>query len=173
MELTDAGARIINLSLSLTMGTPKEHRAVQDALDHVATHGATVVAAAGNEGAVGSTVVTRHWSVLPAVAYNLRGRPAQGSNIGRSIGQRGVGVVADGLMSLGAHGRIRPFGGTSAAAAVVTGAAALILSELPRTRPDELIFAMKGALSHRISVVPPLFNAWRAFETLYTARSWQ
>jgi subtilisin family serine protease len=171
VELTDAGARIINMSLSLATGTPKEHRAVQDALDHVAAHGATVVAAAGNEGVIGSTVVTRHWSVLPVVAYNLRGRPAQSSNIGRSIGQRGVGVVADGLMSLGAYGRIRPFGGTSAAAAVVTGAAALILSELPRTRQDELIFAMKGAPSHRTSVVPPLFNAWHAFEALHTARS--
>ncbi|MET9427074.1 S8 family serine peptidase [Streptomyces sp. NPDC003036] len=171
VELADAGARIVNMSLSLAAGVFKEHRAVQDALDYAAAHGVVVVAAAGNEGAIDSTVVTRHRSVLPVVAYNLQGRPERISNLGRSIGQRGVGVVADGLMSLGAHGTLRPFGGTSAAAAVVTGAVALILSELPKTRPGELISAMKGGPSRRTSVVPPLMNAWRAFESLLAARS--
>ncbi|RZB19411.1 hypothetical protein StrepF001_11345 [Streptomyces sp. F001] len=171
VELADAGARIVNMSLSLATGISMEHRAVQDALDYVAAHGVIVVAAAGNEGAINSTVVTRHRSVLPVVAYNLQGRPWQISNIGRSIGQRGIGVVVDGLMSLGAHGMLRPFGGTSAAAAVVTGAVALILSELPKTTPEELISAMKGAPSRRTSVVPPLMNAWRAFESLLAARS--
>ncbi|WP_256227103.1 S8 family serine peptidase [Streptomyces sp. PAN_FS17] len=170
VELADAGARIVNMSLSLAAGTSKEHRAVQDALDYVAAHGVIVVAAAGNEGTIDSTVVTRHRSVLPVVAYNRQGRPGRMSNIGRSIGQRGVGVVADGLMSLGAHGTLRAFGGTSAAAAVATGALALILSELPKTTPEELISAMKGAPSHRTSVVPPLMNAWRAFESLLAAR---
>ncbi|MER7056882.1 MULTISPECIES: S8/S53 family peptidase [unclassified Streptomyces] len=170
VELADAGARIINMSLSLTTRMPREHRVVQDALDHVTARGAIVVAAAGNEGAIDSTVVTRHRSVLPVVAYDLQGRPGRLSNIGRSIGQRGVGVMADGLMSLGAHGRLRPFGGTSAAAAVVTGSAALILSELPKATPEELISAMKGAPSHRTSVVPPLMNAWRAFESLLATR---
>jgi subtilisin family serine protease len=173
MELADAGARIVNMSLSLASGTSKEDRAVQDALDYVAAHGVLVVAAAGNEGAIDSTVVTRHRSVLPVVAYNLQGRPRRISNIGRSIGQRGIGVVTDGLVSLGAHGMLRPFGGTSAAAAVVTGAVALVLSELPKTTPGELISAMKGVQTRRTSVVPPLMHAGCAFESLLASQSWQ
>ncbi|MEU3664536.1 S8/S53 family peptidase [Streptomyces sp. NPDC032940] len=180
MELTDAlldlansGVRIVNISLSLATGTHEEVRAVQDALDYVAAHDVIVVAAAGNEGTIGSTVVTRHRSVLPVVAYDLQGRPGRMSNIGRSIGLRGVGVMADGLMSLGAYGGLRPFGGTSAAAAVVTGAIALILSELPKTSPEELISAMKGVPSRRTSVVPPLMNARIAFESLLASRNGQ
>ncbi|WP_063892387.1 MULTISPECIES: S8 family serine peptidase [unclassified Streptomyces] len=171
VELADAGARIVNMSLSLAAGVSNERRAVQDALDYTSARGVIVVAAAGNEGAINSTVVTRHRSVLPVVAYNLQGRPGRMSNLGRTIGQRGVGVVADAMMSLGSHGKLRSFGGTSAAAAVVTGAAALILSELPDTTPEELIRAMKGAPSQRTSVVPPLMDARHAFESLLGTRS--
>ncbi|MDA5281080.1 S8 family serine peptidase [Streptomyces sp. Isolate_45] len=171
VELADAGARIVNMSLSLESGMSKGHHTVKDALDYVAAHGVIVVAAAGNDGAIDGTVVTRHRSVLPVVTYNLQGWPGRMTNIGRSIGQRGIGVVADGLMSLGPGGRARPYGGTSAAAAVVTGAAALIWSELPKTSPEELISAMKGNPSRRTSVVPPLMNAWQAFESLLAPRN--
>ncbi|MFE1131650.1 S8 family serine peptidase [Streptomyces sp. ZSW22] len=172
-EIVDAGARIVNMSLSMAPGMSKEHRAMQDALNYVAAHGVIVVAAAGNDGTIDSTVVTRHRSVLPVVAYNLQGRPWRLSNVGRSIGQRGIGVAADGLMSLGTRGMLRPFGGTSAAAAIVTGAVTLILSELPKTAPGALISAMKGDQARRTSVVPPLMNAGRAFESLLASRSWQ
>ncbi|MFI1062209.1 S8 family serine peptidase [Streptomyces spororaveus] len=166
VELADAGTHIVNMSLTLATGTSEGRRAVQDALDYMAAHDVIVVAAAGNEGAIDGTAVTRHRTVLPVVTYNLQGWPGQMTNMGRSIGQRGIGAVADGLMSLGQHGGVRPFGGTSAAAAVVTGAVALIWSELPKTAPEELISALKGDPSRRTSVVPPLMNAWRAFESL-------
>lgn len=171
VKLADAGTHIVNMSLTLATGTSEGHRAVQDALDYMAARGVIVVAAAGNEGAIDGTVVTRHRSVLPVVSYNLEGWPGRMTNVGRSIGQRGIGVVADGLMSLGQHGRIRPFGGTSAAAAVVTGAVALIWSELPKAAPEELICALNGGPSRRTSVVPPLMNAWRAFVSLLAPRS--
>ncbi|MFJ8651134.1 S8 family serine peptidase [Streptomyces rochei] len=79
-------------------------------------------------------------------------------------------MAADGLMSLGPRGMLRPFGGTSAAAAIATGAATLILSELPKTTPGALISAMKGDRERRTSVVPPLMNAWRAFGSLLASR---
>lgn len=78
--------------------------------------------------------------------------------------------MTDGVMSLGMRGQVLPFGGTSAAAAVVTGATALIWSELPKTAPGELIAALKGGSSRRTSVVPPRMDAWRAFESLLAAR---
>ncbi|MER6393196.1 S8 family serine peptidase [Streptomyces sp. NPDC001523] len=170
VELADADVRILNMSLSLATGTAEGHRAVQDALDYVAARGVVVVAAAGNEGAVDGTVVTRHRSVVPVVTYTRQGRPGRMSNVGRSIGQRGIGVVTDGVMSLGRRGQVLPFGGTSAAAAVVTGATALIWSELPKTTPEELIDALKGGSSRRTSVVPPRMDAWRAFESLLATR---
>ncbi|MEV6196919.1 S8 family serine peptidase [Streptomyces sp. NPDC051920] len=173
VELTDAGVRVVNMSLSLPTGLSEQHRWVQDALDHAAARGVVVVAAAGNDGLVDGTVVTRHRAVVPVVSYDRHGLPGRTTNIGRSIGRRGIGVVTDGLSSLGPHGSVRPFGGTSAAAAVVTGAVALLWSELPHAAPEELISALKGHPSRRTSVVPPLMNAWRAFESLHGQRSRQ
>ncbi|MGN9793040.1 S8 family peptidase [Streptomyces sp. OZ13] len=170
VDLTDAGVRLVNMSLSLASGRHDGHRAVQQALDHASRRGVIVVAAAGNEGAVDGNVVTRHRAVIPVVAYNRHGQPGWMSTIGPSIGRGGVGAVADGLVSLGAHGDLRPFGGTSAAAAIVTGAIALLWSELPDTAPGELARAVTAFSSRRTSVLPPVMNAWRAFELLLTAR---
>lgn len=169
VDLTDAGVRLVNMSLSLASAPRGGHRAMQQALDHASRRGVIVVAAAGNEGALDGNVVTRHRAVIPVVAYSRHGRPGRMSTVGPSIGRRGVGAVADGLVSLGAHGGMRPFGGTSAAAAIVTGAVALLWSELPDTGPGELARAVTGSASRRTSVLPPVMDARRAFESLLTA----
>lgn len=166
-EVVDAGARVVNLSLALLpRPSSSEHRLLTEALDHAWHRKAIVVAATGNQAAIGGSPITRHPGVVPVVAYDLGGQPSQESNLGLTIGQRGVGAPGTGVTSLGADGGTRAFGGTSAAAAFVTGATALLWSRFPGAAPAELMNAIVRSTSRRSSVIPPLLNAWRAYALL-------
>jgi hypothetical protein len=46
------------------------------------------VAAAGNQGTVGGTVITSHPWVIAVAACDANGKPLNGSNLGSSIGLR-------------------------------------------------------------------------------------
>jgi len=59
VECIDAGARVINLSLALAQPSVKGEDALEQALNHAARRGAIVVAAAGNQGTLGSSAITR------------------------------------------------------------------------------------------------------------------
>ena len=60
-ECISAGARLLNLSAALTqLPSTKDEVTLTRALDYAARRGVIVVAAAGNQGTVGSTVITRH-----------------------------------------------------------------------------------------------------------------
>jgi subtilisin family serine protease len=102
VDVIDAGARIINLSAALQGPSPRGERSLQEALDYALRRGVVVVAAAGNQGAVGSSAITRHPWVIPVVAYDLRGRPMVSSNIGSSIGRCGLGAPGEAIKSLAA-----------------------------------------------------------------------
>jgi subtilisin family serine protease len=162
-----AGARVLNLSAALTQSSSEGERALQQALDYTALRGAITVAAAGNQGVVGSSAITRHPSVISVAACDLRGRPLRESNLGISIGRRGLMAPGDGIVSLGTNGSPQTFGGTSAAAPFVTGAVALVWSEFPNASAAEIKHAITQAgASRRNSIVPPLLNAWGAFHLM-------
>ncbi|HWP93361.1 MAG TPA: S8 family serine peptidase [Thermodesulfobacteriota bacterium] len=131
IETIDAGARVINLSAALAQPSSKGERELEKALDYAARGGVIVVAAAGNQGTIGSSAVTGHTWVIPVVACDLQGRPINYSNLGSSIGKRGLSAPGDNITSLGANGKSLTFGETSAAAPFVTGAIALLWSEFP------------------------------------------
>src|SRR5262249_243591 len=126
IETTDAGACVINLSAALAQPSSKGERELEKALEYAARRGAIVVAAAGNQGTVGSSAITRHPWVISVDACDLQGRPISYSNLGSSIGRRGLSAPGDGITSLGAEGKSVTLGGTSAAAPFVTGAIALL-----------------------------------------------
>ena len=60
IECIDAGARVINLSLGLAQPSTKGEQALEEAFNHALRHGVIVVAAAGNQGTLGSSAITRH-----------------------------------------------------------------------------------------------------------------
>ena len=105
IECIDAGARVINLSLALAQPSTKGEQALEEALNQAVRRGVIVVAAAGNQGTLGSSAITRHPWVIPVVACDLRGRPMNESNLGSSIGRRGLSAPGDGVTSLGAEGQ--------------------------------------------------------------------
>ena len=169
VDCVDSGAHVINLSASLVQPSSKGERSLGEALNHAARRGVIVVAAAGNQGTVGSSAITRHPWVIPVTAYDLRGRPVGFSNLGNSIGRRGLGAPGAGVTSLGADGGHHTSGGTSTAAPFVTGVVALLRSEFPRATAAEVKSAVTrpGAV-RRAGVVPPLLDAWAAYQLMAT-----
>jgi subtilisin family serine protease len=162
-----AGVHVINLSIALVQPSSTGQRELEEALDYAISHGMIIVAAAGNQGAVGSTIITRHPWVIPVVACDLQGTPLNYSNLGNSIGRRGLRAPGDQVTSLSANGQSWTFSGTSAATPFVTGAIALLWSEYPMATPAEVKFAvMQASGLRRPTVVPPLLDAWGAYKVL-------
>jgi subtilisin family serine protease len=170
IDCVEAGARVINLSLVLAQPSGKEEEPLAHALDQAVRRGVIIVAAAGNQGTLGSSALTRHPWVIPVVAFDLAGRPMNESNLGGSIGRHGLGAPGDGITSLGAEGKPLTLGGTSAAAPFVTGAIALLWSEFPSATGAQMKLGItQGVSPLRPSVTPPLLNAAAAHQALSAA----
>jgi subtilisin family serine protease len=170
VECIEAGARVLNLSIAFAQPSSRGERELEEALDYAARLGIIVVAAAGNQGALGSSVITRHPWVIPVAACDLRGRPVGQTNLGSSVGRRGLLAPGEGVVSLGAEGEPRTLGGTSVAAPFVTGTVALLWSMFPRASAAEVKHAVTmGAYGRRrTTIVPPLLDAWSSYQTMAT-----
>ncbi|MFF2542542.1 S8 family serine peptidase [Kitasatospora sp. NPDC058063] len=169
VQAVDAGARVLNLSVAPARPSGGGHRELTAALDHAAARGVLTVVAAGNQGRLGGSVLTRHPWTIPVVGYDGPGRPMGLSNLGGSIGARGVGAPGQAVVHLNPGERPLVLSGTSVAVPFVTGTLALLLSCFPRAAPAEVRAAvLRGATrtSARRSVVPPLLDAWAAYEIL-------
>jgi len=172
IDCIDAGARIINLSLALAQPSTKGEHALAEALDHSVRRGVIVAAAAGNQGTLGSSAITRHPWVIPVVGCDLRGRPITESNLGSSIGRRGLSAPGDEITSLGAEGQALTLGGTSVAVPFVTAAIALLWSEFPAASAAQIKLAIvQASTPRRAAVVPPLLDAEAAYRTLARANA--
>ena len=166
-ECIEAGARVINLSLALKEAPSKSERELEAALDRAAERNVVVVAAAGNEGTVGSSAITRHPWVIPVVSYDLQGIPLRHSNLGSSIGRRGLGAPGARVTSLGVEGEPMTLTGTSVAAPFVTGAIALLWSEFPAATGARIKYSItQASAARRKSIVPPLLDAWAAYRLM-------
>ncbi len=90
VDTVDAGARLINLSAAVAQPSASGERELEEALNYAARRNVIVIVAAGNQGTVGSSVITRHpWSI-PVAACDLQGRMMAASNMGNSIGRNGL-----------------------------------------------------------------------------------
>lgn len=166
VECVDAGARIINVSAALSRRSPQAEGCLEAAFDHAMRHGALVVAAAGNQGDITSSAITRHPWVIPVAACDLPGRPMPFTNLGSSIGRNGL-CAPGRIESLSLQGPLATMTGTSVAAPLVTGTIALIWTAFPRASAA----AVKAAVvpppgQRRRSLVPPLLDAERAYRNL-------
>jgi subtilisin family serine protease len=185
-ECINAGARVINLSLALAQPSTREEKLLDEAFNQALSRGVLIAAAAGNQGMLGSSVITRHRWVIPVVACDLRGYPINESNLGSTIGTRGLSAPGDNITGLGAEGQTLTMGGTSVAVPFVTGAIALLWSQFPDATAAQIKLALmrqpqnfrqatmmgtgggRMQLHHprRGSVVPPLLDAESAWQIL-------
>ena len=171
IETLNAGARLINLSAALAQPSAEGERELEEALDYAAKHNVIIVVAAGNQGTVGSSVVTRHPWTIPVAACDLQGRLMAESNLGSSIGRHGLTAPGKDIMSLGTNGKPQTSGGTSAAVPFVTGAIALLWSEFPNVPASAVKLAVTGVgPQSRKTVVPPLLDAWAAYQMVASAQ---
>lgn len=171
IDTIEAGARVVNLSLALEAPTSRGQRELEEALNFAANRGAILVAAAGNQGTIGGSALTQHECVIPVAGYDLRGRPLKLSNLGSSIGRHGLGAPAEGVTSLGTDGNPLVIEGTSAATPFVSGAIALLWSAFPSATSFQLKSAITRAPAQRRStVVPPLMDAWAAYQIFQSTK---
>ena len=159
-----AGARIINLSLALSRTGDVPRGELRAALDLAAGQGRIVVAAAGNLAQIGGSELTRHPWVLPVVACDRHGRVLGSSNLGHAAARQGLLAPGERIRSLHSAGGHALLSGTSAAAAFVTGAAALLWSLFPSARAEDLRFALNRANRKRpATLTPPLLDGAGAY----------
>jgi subtilisin family serine protease len=166
LDCIRAGVRVLNLS-SAALPSSRGARTLEEALDYAMQRGVIVIAAAGNQEIMGSSAITRHHAVIPVAACEMQGRPLGYSNLGHSIGRRGLSAPGDGIVSLAPQGRAITSSGTSVAAPFVTGAVALIWSQFPKANAPQIKRAITQTHApRRGSVVPPLLDAWATYQTM-------
>ena len=170
IESVHWGARVINLSSALVQSSSKGESKLEEALNYAAHRGAITVAAAGNQRMVGSSAITRHVWVIPVAACDTQARPLSESNLGSSIGRRGLSAPGENITSLGTNRKAETFGGTSAAAPFVTGAIALLWSEFPGAATAQIKLAVTQAgRPRRGTITLPLLDAWAAYQVMASA----
>jgi subtilisin family serine protease len=157
------GAGVLSLSASIVGPVSPSDQSLERALDYAMRRGALIVAAAGNQGLVASTVITRHPWVIPVAGFRLNGRPLDMSNLAGSLGKRGVGGPGENVVSLAPGGGTVRWTGTSAATPFITGALALLRSQLPWVPAAMLRAAVNETAGRGRSVVPPLLDAWAMY----------
>jgi subtilisin family serine protease len=168
LDCVNAGAHVLNISAAIAQPSSKRERILEETLDHAARRGVVIVAAAGNQGTISSTIITGHPWVIPIAACDLRGKPLNESNLGLSIGRRGLLAPGEQITSLGSEGEPLALSGTSAAAPFVTGAIALLWSLFPAASAAVLRLAILQAYApSRTAVTPPLLNAWAPRSTSF------
>jgi subtilisin family serine protease len=172
LECMNAGVRVINLSLALAEPSLNEEPTLQEALQEAVKRGVIVVAAAGNQGTLGTSEITRHPWVIPVVACDHAGRPMNDSNISHSIGKRGVSSPGESIVGLNPDQRSFTLSGTSVAAPFVTGTVALLWSEFPSVTAAQIKLAiLQASVPKRSAMIPPLLNAMMAYRYLQSVNT--
>lgn len=154
LEAVDRGARIINVSL----GAAEDFQLVRDAVDFAQERDVLVVAPAGNLALDGNpTVYPAAYPGVIAVGATTRGNVRAGySGTGRWVdvvapggngatAPNGTFTAEDNLLTLWELDRLRPVAGTSYAAPMVAGAAALYFGLHPAAVPDDIRIALEGS----------------------------
>jgi subtilisin family serine protease len=175
IDCVEAGVHVINLSVAEVYPPFADDPQLCAALDFAAHRGVLVVAAAGNQGVVSGSPIARHPWVIPVVPCTLDGLPLAQSNLSGTIAKRGLTAPGVGIASLAVGARPVELAGSSVAAPLVTGTIGLLLSEFSGVPAGEIRYALTTSPDkRRHALVPPLLDAWRAFQyltTLYPRRA--
>ena len=169
-DCIDAGAAVLNLSVSLGDASRNAADTLSEALSYAARRGVLVVAAAGNDGTICSSAITHHPWVIPVTACARSGPPLGTSNLSSSVGRRGLLAPGERITSLGPNGQAMSFSGTSFAVPFVTGSIALLWSAFPDASATEVRMAMVPQTSRRAAIVPPMLDAAAAYQRLAATR---
>lgn len=160
----NAGARLINLSLSILGVEPEINRRLAAALDFAEANGALLLVAAGNQGRLAMGQLVTHPVVIPVVAADASQSLLPESNFGPAIARRGVAALGR-MPGYATGGGLTVMSGTSVATAVATGILAEVWSEHPDIDGATLRSAVAG-LGPRTGSRPPILNRDLVLATL-------
>jgi hypothetical protein len=122
------GANVINISGGRNDPTGQPEPVLTRALELCARQGILVVAAAGNDGCRCLHVPAAAPTVLAVGASDRNGQPWEQSNWGDSYQSNGLLAPGEEILGAVPGGELASFSGTSLAAALVSGVAALLMS---------------------------------------------
>jgi len=145
----DRGAHVINMSFDMDQSSPL----LAETLDYAADHDVILVASVGNRNTlVSSTYPASHPAVVGVAATNTEDGKARFSNYGPAVK---VAAPGDSLISTYPAGLYAGIAGTSFAAAMVSGQAALVRSK--STAPAADIVRRILSTSEPIAALNPGF----------------
>ncbi|MBN2011847.1 S8 family serine peptidase [candidate division KSB1 bacterium] len=127
----DVGARVVNMSFGDVFASPLLH----DVMQYAFANGCVLIASAGNSSSDQVHYPSGYHETISVGAVNNYGTLASFSNYGQTVDLVAPGVD---LMTTDRFNSYRNFSGTSAAAPVVTGIAALLISRQPELSPAEV-----------------------------------
>jgi subtilisin family serine protease len=140
---------------------------LNDSLNYAVSKGVLIIAASGNRGRVGNIPLFEHPWVIPVGACDENGNVMTNSNIGPSLGKRGLLAPGVNVTSTTPTGGYTTLSGTSVAAPFVTGAIALLWSLFPGASAEQVRRAVLLPATRRKTIIPPVLNAeasWKALE---------
>jgi cyanobactin maturation PatA/PatG family protease len=124
----DRGAHIVNISGGEFTSSGTVHPVLEAVLDRCDRQGVLIVAAAGNDGCDCLHVPAAHPSILAVGAATAAGQPLASSNWGAQYQGHGILAIGEQIRGAGPGGEVVERSGTSAAAAIVSGTAGLLMS---------------------------------------------
>jgi subtilisin family serine protease len=163
IETIKAGAKIINLSLGLANNL-LNNKQLYEVYHYAAKREVLIVIAAGNQGNMGQTSLFNHSWVIPVASCSNNGNISPESNLGPTIGNRGVMAPGENVISTSSSGGFIISRGTSIAAPFVTGTLALLWSIFPQKTAADVRFSILK--QNKRSIMPPLLDAYSAFKIL-------
>lgn len=166
VEMVEAGAEIINLSVGISTSSILARTKLQDAYDYAFKNDVLIVSATGNNGTIGYSAPLYHPWVIPVAACDERGEISPLSNFGPSVSRMGLLAPGTHIQSALPGGGYARMSGTSFAAPFVTGMLALLESVHSNVTHIEI---MNSVLSlHRLkrAIFPRLANAEQSLKNL-------
>jgi subtilisin family serine protease len=164
----DKGADIINLSF----GSPQKSADIEDAIQYAKSKGVFVVAAAGNDNAdCDNSSPAGDSGVYTVAAVNQMDKKAYFSDYGNSVQIAAPGV---GILSTVPGGQYEAWSGTSMAAPVVSGIAAMVKAEDPSLTPDQIATVLDETAKKintngkNVKIGYGLVDAYKAIEKVKT-----
>lgn len=164
IEVVDAGVKIINLSVSISTSSIVTCRKLREAYEYAIHKNVLVIAAAGNQASLGYASALYPTWVIPVAACDENGKIFSLSNIGPSIGKRGLLAPGLNITSVFAGGNYARLSGTSFAVPFVTGGIALLWSLYPNATVVDIISSIFQThdnlhMPYRRAIIPRIFDA--------------
>ena len=168
IETVNAGAKIINLSIGISISSLVTYYELQEAYEYALRNHVLIIAAAGNQGSIGYSSTLYHPWVIPVASCDEYGKISDISNLGSSIARLGVMAPGTKIKSIVPNNGYSYMSGTSFAAPFVTGTIALLWSIFPTATPADLIYAVRTGSSNNIhkSIIPKLLNVEAVWKNL-------